>query len=177
MLAEDVVALHDAVTAADGSWCLAGGWGVDALLGRQTRPHKDVDVLVERDRLRAVLEALTSRGFRHAYAWEENVPLDDTGDCAGVDSAFVMEDASGRSVDIHVYDVSGDAVRPLWAVDLSLAAATGLTASDLSCDGQIAGVAVTCLSAARQLELHVGYALPASHRADVELLEQLCTRP
>ena len=28
-----------------GFW-LIGGWGVDALLHRQTRPHKDLDVLV-----------------------------------------------------------------------------------------------------------------------------------
>jgi len=26
---------------------LDGGWGVDALLGEQTRPHKDLDIVVE----------------------------------------------------------------------------------------------------------------------------------
>lgn len=27
--------------------CLDGGWGVDALLGRQTRLHADLDIAVE----------------------------------------------------------------------------------------------------------------------------------
>lgn len=26
---------------------LDGGWGVDALLGRQTRPHDDMDIVIE----------------------------------------------------------------------------------------------------------------------------------
>ena len=25
-----------------------GGWGVDALLGRQTRPHNDIDIFVQK---------------------------------------------------------------------------------------------------------------------------------
>ena len=27
-------------------FCLDGGWGVDALIGHQTRPHEDIDVAV-----------------------------------------------------------------------------------------------------------------------------------
>jgi lincosamide nucleotidyltransferase A/C/D/E len=27
---------------------LDGGWGVDALLGQQTRPHNDIDIFIQR---------------------------------------------------------------------------------------------------------------------------------
>ena len=30
-------------------WWIAGGWAIDLFLGRQTRPHRDTDVLVRRD--------------------------------------------------------------------------------------------------------------------------------
>ncbi len=49
-----------------------GGWGVDALLGEQTRFHADVDIALEHKdvpKLRALLEA---RGYK-------DVPRDDTG--------------------------------------------------------------------------------------------------
>ena len=50
-----------------------GGWGVDALLGEQTRPHGDLDIALQHadvPKLRALLEA---RGYR-------DVPRDDTRD-------------------------------------------------------------------------------------------------
>ena len=45
---------------------LAGGWGVDALLGEQTRPHLDLDLVFDADRdgERRALEALAELGFR-----------------------------------------------------------------------------------------------------------------
>lgn len=33
-------------------WCIAGGWGLDLFLGRQTREHEDIDVVIlRRDQL------------------------------------------------------------------------------------------------------------------------------
>ena len=66
-----------------------GGWGVDALLGEQTRVHGDI-ALEHKDvpKLRALLEA---RGYR-------DVPRDDTRDCN-----FVMGDKEGHEVDFHSY--------------------------------------------------------------------------
>jgi lincosamide nucleotidyltransferase A/C/D/E len=40
-----------------------GGWGVDALLGRQTREHGDLDVAIEARHLRVFLAALSGHGF------------------------------------------------------------------------------------------------------------------
>src|ERR1700730_17340017 len=41
-----------------------GGWGVDALLGRQTRPHKDLDIALEDQHLVRFERFLASRGYR-----------------------------------------------------------------------------------------------------------------
>ena len=42
----------------DTRWWIAGGWALDLHLGRQTRPHHDIDVLVLREDLPGVRERL-----------------------------------------------------------------------------------------------------------------------
>jgi Aminoglycoside-2''-adenylyltransferase len=76
-----------------------GGWGVDALLGEQTRIHRDLDIAVQHrhvPRLRALLEA---RGYK-------DVPRDDTRDCN-----FVLGDDLGHQIDVHSYRSPLDAQR------------------------------------------------------------------
>jgi hypothetical protein len=45
------------------SWWLFGGWGLDALLGRLTREHGDVECWIDRKDCVAVQTALEERGF------------------------------------------------------------------------------------------------------------------
>ena len=37
-----------------GPWGVAGGWSIDLFLGRETRPHADIDVAILRDDQRAL---------------------------------------------------------------------------------------------------------------------------
>jgi lincosamide nucleotidyltransferase A/C/D/E len=46
MAAENAVALLRLLDDHDVQVCVGGGWGVDALLGEQTRRHADLDVWV-----------------------------------------------------------------------------------------------------------------------------------
>ncbi len=48
---------------------VSGGWGVDALAGRQTRPHRDLDLSVPADHLDRALFALTGLGFSISVDW------------------------------------------------------------------------------------------------------------
>ncbi len=41
---------------------LDGGWGVDALLGHQTREHDDLDLVVELDHTSRIIEQLAGLG-------------------------------------------------------------------------------------------------------------------
>ena len=42
---------------------LDGGWAVDACLGSQTRPHGDVDIVIEERDVTVAVAALQGRGF------------------------------------------------------------------------------------------------------------------
>jgi hypothetical protein len=44
MTAEDALALYDLFRSHGITVWVDGGWGIDALLGRQTRPHSDLDI-------------------------------------------------------------------------------------------------------------------------------------
>src|SRR4051812_11651421 len=48
---------------------LAGGWGVDALAGRQTRPHRDVDLAHDAGGEAAALAALAGLGYAVETDW------------------------------------------------------------------------------------------------------------
>ena len=53
-----VEAVTDLLRGMDARWWIAGGWALDLHLGRQTRPHHDIDVLVLRGDLPGVRERL-----------------------------------------------------------------------------------------------------------------------
>jgi lincosamide nucleotidyltransferase A/C/D/E len=171
MDAADVVSLYRALFDADAPVWLMGGWGIDALAGHQTRPHHDVDLLVEVGDLERLRRCLIALGFALKYTWDDEVrwirderwssPLEQP-------SAFVYGHADGREVDVHVVRQSKDSdVEMLWNVPYAF------TAAGLRAMGVIEGHSVRCLSRELQLHAHTGYALPAHHVKDVELLDKL----
>lgn len=61
-----------------------GGWGVDALLGKQTRLHGDLDIALPHKYVPKVRELLEARGYK-------DIPREDTRDCN-----FVLGDNIGH---------------------------------------------------------------------------------
>ena len=158
-----------------GLW-VNGGWGVDALLGQQTRPHKDLDIFVRLEDLAIMIRALIPIGFTLAYTWEENhwirypvpIPLIARESAEGdVATAFVLKDALGREIDVHVlaFDESGNGV-PAWKTELLFppSAFTGR--------GVIADTSVHCLSAQMQMQTHTGYPLQDKDICDLRRLHE-----
>lgn len=126
-----------------------GGWGVDALLGKQTRPHGDLDIALEHKdvpKLRLLLEA---RGYK-------DVPRDDTRDCN-----FVMGDDKGHEVDFHsyTYDAHGNLV---FGVAYPPDSLTGT--------GSIQGYSVKCITVEWIIKFHSGYELDENDYRDVAAL-------
>lgn len=171
MEAADVVSLYRTLDSAGAPVWIMGGWGVDALAGRQTRPHHDLDVLVEVENLERLRLCLIDLGFVFQYSWDDETlwirhtswtsPLEQP-------SAFVYAHADGREVDVHVVRQSDDAeVEMLWRAPYAF------TAAGLRAMGVVAGQNVRCLSIETQLQAHTGYALPPHHRQDVDLLNHL----
>jgi lincosamide nucleotidyltransferase A/C/D/E len=166
-----MVGAHDALRIYRGlveqgirSW-LIGGWGVDALLGEQTRQHKDLDVLVLVDDVARMCEILARDGYHLKELWSENRPTVDTRGVE-IETAFVLVDAAGREIDVHALrlDDQGRGT-PAWE-----AAAFAFPSRDLAGEGTIDGVAVRCVTAEMQMVCHAGYDLPDAHRCDVERL-------
>ncbi|MEU3840877.1 hypothetical protein AB0E88_12695 [Streptomyces sp. NPDC028635] len=175
--AADVLVVLDALGRAGVRGWLAGGWGVDALLGRQTRRHSDIDIVLARedgveDRVRL---ALAGVGYRR---------LDDQviSDGRPLSVRWVLDDGL-VAVDLLPVDLArlpfaglldGRARTPTPAGDAPTAAA----ASDPVPDdrGVVAGHVVPCLPLSLQLALHQDYPQRATDRHDLALLKELDTR-
>lgn len=128
-----------------------GGWGVDALLGEQTRSHNDLDIaMLHKDVpfLRSVLEA---RGYK-------DMPRDDSWECN-----FVLGDEFGREVDVHsfTFDAEGNNI---FGVAYPFDSLTG--------NGNINGYPVKCISPEWMVKFHIGYKLDDNDYHDVKLLCQ-----
>jgi hypothetical protein len=54
---------------------LMGGWGVDALVGRQLRTHRDLDLAVEPEQVDRAVEVLQGVGFERWNADDSPAPL------------------------------------------------------------------------------------------------------
>ncbi len=156
--AMDVAEVHRVLDALDAVGCaawLGGGWGVDALVGRQTRPHRDLDLLVESGRLEDALTALAAIGYVIETDWRP----------VRVEVAAPRE----RWVDLHPvsFDAAGNGVQ----------AGPDGTSYDYPAGclvpGRIGDRRVGCLGAARQLDAHAGYPPRAVDRHDVALLRRL----
>ena len=128
-----------------------GGWGVDALLGRQTRSHSDLDIAVEHKDVPQIRALLEARGYR-------DVPRDDTRDCN-----FVLGDEAGRLIDVHSYTF--DSVgKIIFGVPYPFDSLKG--------SGSIGGFPVKCITPEWMVKFHTGYKLDEDDYHDVNLLCQ-----
>jgi len=133
---------------------LEGGWGIDALLERETRAHDDLDVIVSIDGVQQIEGALRELGYETKGG---EAPL-----------SFELVDAAGHQVDVHpvTFQPSGEGVYLMeggrvWTYP----------ASSFACSGAIAGRRVRCLTPETALVCHsTGYALDAAHQRDVNAL-------
>ena len=152
--------------AASGIRCwLVGGWGIDALLGHQTRGHHDLDLLVDVQDLPELDTWLRREGFRRSYEWDENAPVEVDGQL--LDTAFVEHHGDGRELDIHAVHVENGSVH------LATTDSWELPNETLGGTGRIGGYEVRCASVKGQRAMHAGYNLPATHLADLRQLDNL----
>jgi lincosamide nucleotidyltransferase A/C/D/E len=141
-----------------------GGWGVDALLGRVTREHKDLDLLVLLTDLSRYADIVQQHGFERELEWGESQPIEVDG--RHFDSAFVDAHPDGREIDVHVIDVDPEGVVTQFHTD-----PWPLPRNAISGSGAIEGATVRCVTRAAQIAMHSGYDLPEKHREDVRLLQ------
>ena len=153
MTAADVVEVLDCLRAAEVRAWVDGGWGVDALLGEQTREHDDLDLVIDLRPADAAGAALAALGFGAA---EDELP-----------TRFTARDARGRQVDFHTvtFDAGGGGLQQLQDGRVFRYPPEGFEAA-----GTVGGVACDCLSAEVQVLCHTGYEPDAADCADVRAL-------
>lgn len=151
----DVTAVIAALDAEGVRYWVAGGWGVDALVGWQTRPHRDLDLAVNAADEATALRALT----RMEYSIETDQRP------ARVEVAA----AGDRWVDLH--PVRFDALG--WGRQADLAGGNFIYPPTAFSAGVLAGRPVGCLSASQQLCFRTGYDLRDVDRHDIALLTVL----
>jgi len=138
-------------TAGCRAW-VAGGWGVDALVGRQTRPHRDLDLALDATGEAAALAALARLGYAVETDWR---PV-----------RVELAAPGGRWVDLHpvAFDAQGRGTQAgLDGTAFDYPAGCFVT-------GTIGGRVVGCLSVAQQVAFHTGYPPRAVDLADLALL-------
>jgi len=154
MTAADVISLYTELEALEVKIWVDGGWGVDALLGEQTRPHQDLDITVQERDVPRLRQLLQERGYRDIKL-EEARPWN-----------FVMGDENGREIDFHVIvldDHGNGLYGPREKGEI-------YPAASLSGTGSISGRTVRCISPYWSVKFHSGYKLKEKDFRDVSAL-------
>ena len=155
MTVEEALAVQDTVRSVGCRFWLEGGWGIDALAGRQTRPHRDVDLDVDAAHEQQVLDALHERGYVIETDWRPN---------------RVELGAPGRGwVDLHPLVIDGNGN----ARQAALGGGWHEFPRSFFTLGRIGGISVPCVSIEAQRLFHTGYELRDVDRHDLEVLNQL----
>lgn len=123
MTSRDVVDLYSELESAGIKIWVDGGWSVDALLDKQLRPHKDIDIALEWKDVPKLREILTAKGYKQV---KEDSPYN-----------FVLRDENTHEIDVHafIYDDKGNVVDGIM-----------YPAESLTGTGNIEGKAVRCIS-------------------------------
>jgi len=154
MSAEDAVAILDRLEGAGLTVWVDGGWAIDAVAGRQTRPHDDLDLVARLDEVPALEQELAALGYERAGG--------------APPCSFESVDAEGRQVDVHpIADDGAYRLREGGVWHYPLAGLEGR--------GTIGSRAVRCLTVEAQLYCRSGYdpVDPEKHERDLALLESL----
>ncbi|HEY2813436.1 MAG TPA: GNAT family N-acetyltransferase [Acidimicrobiales bacterium] len=144
-----VLAVLDAVPDA----VVDGGWGVDALIGRQTRAHDDLDLVVRSERLDGIVHSLGALGF--AVLTDERP------------TRVVLSRDSGERVDVHVVSPSSSGTTQ------HLPGGRQFTYMLDDTRGVIGRRSVGCISPDMQVLTHGGYEPDNQDRADIALVAGL----
>jgi len=152
LIETEVLRVLDALDASGVCAGVTGGWGVDALLRRQSREHGDVDLGVPSDSVDAAIEALRGLGYR--------ISADER-------PARIILESDDGNVDLH----------PIVMLPSGGGVQTGFDGQtfeyppgSLEAEGEIGGRIVRCGTPDLQIAFHRGYEPREHDRRDMAAL-------
>ena len=151
----EVLAVLDVVRSVGCPFWLEGGWGVDALVGHQTRAHRDVDIDIDGAFEDAVIAALQGIGYVIASDWRPN--------------RLELAAPERGWVDVHPLVVQPDGSARQAALD----GGWHLWPPSFFTVGRLGDVVVPCVSLEAQRLFHSGYEPRTVDEHDLAVLDQL----
>lgn len=162
MRSGDVLEILDALESKGLQVWLNGGWGVDALLGYQTRDHEDLDITIPTSSRVAFNKIMQELGFTiHRVDNDYN---------------WVLSDKDMRLVDVHLVDFS-TTVRDEHGRAMYGPKGLSFEVGSLEGRGTIEGRPVKCETAEFQVAGHTGYELDECDYQDVKALSNRFSIP
>jgi lincosamide nucleotidyltransferase A/C/D/E len=149
MTSQDVIEIVKLLQENNIDIIIDGGWGVDALLGKQTRSHQDLDVAVKHQDVPQIRALLVERGY-------QEIPRDDSWECN-----FVLGDSQGHLFDLHSCTFD-DAGNNIFGVKYPFDSWNGT--------GSINGYPVKCITPEWMVKFHTWYEPDEEDYHDVKLL-------
>ena len=128
---------------------LDGGWGVDALLGKETRIHNDIDLFIELKYYHDFIQMIKQLGF-------DEVITEYT-----TDGHTVWKDSKQRIIDLHCFEFTDDGI--LYEGDI-------FPSGTFSGIGKVGDITVSCIEPLSQVMFHLGYEHDENDVHDVKLL-------
>ena len=129
---------------------LDGGWGVDALIGYETRTHNDIDIFVEKKDYHKFIQIIKDNGF-----YEIKMEYTTT-------SHTVWEDENKRIIDLHCFEYTDD--------DKILYEGNCFPLETFTGRGKVEDIEVSCIEPYSQVMFHLGYEFDENDIHDVKLL-------
>ncbi len=154
MLASQVLQILQIFKNIQAQTWIVGGWGVDALIGKQTRRHNDVDIAFDAQDEEKIIQTFYQLGYSIV---EDARP-----------TRFVLKKTDGTEIDMHpiVFDDSG------VGKQLVPGGEPFLYPKDAFAQGIIDGQKVPCLTVNQQVVFHAGYVPLAKDRHNINVLHE-----
>ena len=148
MSSDQVLAVLGELEAAGVEAWIDGGWGIDALLGRQTRQHDDLDLVVRADTITRCRRVFEAGGFLVQRDW--------------LPTALAFRHPDGMDIDLHPVELTADGGGDQIQLD-------GITRWHYPSPttGSIDGLPVRCCTVGCQVASHLGYEPDDQDRSDM----------
>lgn len=151
----DLMTVVKILEESDITYWIDGGWGVDILVGKQTRPHRDIDIDFDARHTEKLLAILAGYGYVVDTDW----------------APVRMELYSEKFgyLDIHPFILNDDGT----SKQADLTGGYYEFDADYFGTGTFEGKTIPCISAKGQKVFHSGYELRETDKHDLEIIEKL----
>lgn len=135
-----------------------GGWGIDILVGKQTRDHRDIDIDFDANAESVLLKKLTQQGYK--------IVIDER------PTRMELYHPKYGYLDLHPFDLS----EPGMMKQANPAGGWFELSSDWFTESSFEGRSIPCVSVEGQRLFHSGYELREIDRIDLKNLNETYTQ-